>query len=86
MATVRQNLDAYHRGKMSLDDLANDFSTRQWPEGHDRTAENVSGVHDFTPYDDNDFGVVATDHRLTSAEYTRLYNAKNKSGGKGKRA
>lgn len=76
MATVKELLDRLAAGEISTDEVAADFRGRKWAKRSPATKAQVYGVEDTEPADeDNDWGLVNEDPRLTSAQYEILSKA-----------
>lgn len=80
MSTVRQMLERYHAGQVTLDELARDFTSRQWPVQPQATAAQAWGVHDGEHPGDDSWAAVDADSRLTPDEYQRLAQARQAAG------
>lgn len=77
MATVKELLDKLAAGEISTDEVAADFRGRKWNKHQPATKAEVYGVHDTEPADeDNDWGLVNEDPRITPAQYEILSKAK----------
>lgn len=79
MATVRKMLDRLASGRATLDEVAADFASRSWPAAKAASDAQAHGVHDFEPHDDNSWGAVHADSRLTPQEYETLFKAYQKA-------
>lgn len=73
--TVRYLLDQLASGALTIDQVAEDFSSRSWPTQPMTTASEFWGVTDDIPPGDNEWGVVDQDSRLSSDQYGQLAQA-----------
>ena len=77
MATVKELLDRLVAGDISVDEVAADFRGRTWKKRQPASKAEVYGVADPEPADeDNDWGLVNEDPRITPAQYEILSRAK----------
>lgn len=79
--SVRDVLDRLAAGKMTLDDVAEDFRTRRWPALPKTSDAQAWGVQDDTPAPNNSWDVVNSDSRLTPEQYKTLADAYAKARG-----
>lgn len=79
MATVKDRLDQLAAGKMSLDQVAQDFATRKWPPRTPTTDGQFWGTEDVDAPDDNSWDAVNADSRLTTDQYAALCDAHAKA-------
>lgn len=75
MATVTDLLDKLAAGKMTVDEVAKNFATRDWPDRKPATDGQAWGHDDVDEPDPDSWDAVNADSRLTSDQYAQLSDA-----------